>query len=96
MSDFGAFLQAVIALVFVLCLIGLSAIALRRYAPLLAKSMQLRNGRLKLLEVLPLDPRHRAILLRCDEREHLLVVGEGGVTVVASGAAVAAPTETAP
>ena len=92
MNETNTLLQTVIALVFVLCLIGLCALAARRFAPMLAKTMQTRGGRLQLLEVMALDPRHRAVLLRCDAEEHLLVLGEGGVTVVAHHpAAVTAP-----
>jgi flagellar protein FliO/FliZ len=82
MNDFSTLLQAIIGLVFVLCLIGLCAVAARRYAPLLTRALQNKNRRLQLLEVLPLDPRHRAILLRCDEQDHLIIVGEGGTTLI--------------
>ena len=76
-------MQAIVALVFVLCLIGLCAVAARRYIPLFAQGAMPRTvRRLKIEEILPLDPRHRAVLLRCDGRAHLLVVGDGGVTVV--------------
>lgn len=83
MNDFSTLLQALVALLFVLCLIGLCAVVARRYAPRLNQVLQSKSGRLKLLEVLPLDPQHRAVLIRCDEADHLLVVGSGGVTVVA-------------
>lgn len=83
MNDFSTLLQALIALLFVLCLIGLCAVVARRYAPRLTRALNAKTGRLQLLEVLPLDPQHRAVLIRCDAQDHLLVVGSGGVAVVA-------------
>lgn len=45
------------------------------------------NGkrRLKVVEHLALDHRRRLVLVRCDAKEHLLVLGPGGETVVESG-----------
>jgi len=82
MTEIGTLLQTLLALGFVLCLIGLCALAARRFMPLLAKGLPTRQRRLQVVEILPLDPRNRAVILRCDAREHLLVLGEGGVTVV--------------
>lgn len=93
MNDFSPLLQAIIGLIFVLCLIGLCAVAARRYAPLLTKTLQHKNRRLQLLEVLPLDPRHRAILLRCDGQDHLIIVGEGGTTLITQSAGHKHPSD---
>lgn len=70
------------ALVFVLALMGLLAFALRRLglagpAPVFAK-----DRRLRLIEVLPLDSRRRAVLLQRDQKQHLVILGPGGETVV--------------
>lgn len=83
MNDFSTLLQALVALLFVLCLIGLCAVVARRYAPRLTQALRPKSGRLQLLEVLPLDAQHRAVLMRCDGQDHLLVLGGGGVSVVA-------------
>ena len=48
--------------------------------------------RLRITEILPLDSRHRAILLRRDDREHLVILGPTGETVVESG--IMPPQET--
>lgn len=82
MDGFGSVLQTLIALIFVLCLIGLCSLLARRFMPMLAAGTPIGQRRLKIVESLPLDARRRAVLLRCDGREHLLVVGEAGVTVV--------------
>lgn len=84
MSDGPALLQALLALIFVLCLIGLTAVAARRYMPLLDRKLALPNRRLQVVETLPLDPQHRAVLLRCDDTEHLVVLGTGGMAVLSS------------
>lgn len=40
------------------------------------------SRRLKLVENLPLDARRRCVIVRCDEREHLLLLGEQDSIVV--------------
>ncbi len=40
--------------------------------------------RLKIVEYLPIDHRRRLVLVRCDDREHLLVLGQESETVVAT------------
>lgn len=92
MSDGTALLQALLALIFVLCLIGLTAIVARRFMPLLDRKLALPNRRLQVVESLPLDPQHRAVLLRCDGTEHLLVVGAGGTAVLNNAKPAADPT----
>ena len=76
------YLRFIAALVFVLALMGLLAFALRRLGlagPALPAG---RNRRLKLIEVLPLDSRRRAVLLERDKKQHLVILGPGGETVV--------------
>jgi len=62
---------AVIALAGILALIVLLARAAR--ASGLAPAA--RGGRLRVVETLPLDARRRLVLLRCDGREALLLLG---------------------
>ncbi|MES2729302.1 MAG: flagellar biosynthetic protein FliO [Pseudomonadota bacterium] len=38
--------------------------------------------RLRLLESLSLDPRRRAVLLACDDKAHLVILGPEGQTIV--------------
>ena len=50
--------------------------------------------RMKVTESLMLDPRRRMVIVRCDDREHLILLGPGGDIVVGEQAAkeeVAAP-----
>lgn len=41
-----------------------------------------RKRRLQIVEILPIDARHRAVLLRRDDREHLLLLGANGDRVI--------------
>lgn len=78
--DFATFLRAVFGLVFVLGLIGLSAVALRRFGPdALARfgAPMKKDRRLAVVEILVLDPSRRLVLVACDGEEKLLLLGEG-------------------
>lgn len=74
------FLQAIFALAVTLGLIGAAAVGLRRYGPgALARfgSPQRRERRLRVVETLVLDPARRLVIVECDGRERLLLLGEG-------------------
>ena len=72
-------LRALFALALVLGLIGLTAVALRRYGPdaigRFAKTKKER--RLAVVESLVLDPARRLVIVSCDGKEQLLLLGEG-------------------
>ncbi|PWC28263.1 flagellar biosynthetic protein FliO [Teichococcus aestuarii] len=74
-------LSALVALVVVLGLVVLAGQVVRRLglAPGLAAAGRRGSGaaprRLALLESLPIDPRRRLLLLRCDGRELLVLTG---------------------
>lgn len=72
------------ALIFVLALMGGLALVMRRFGnghPLTAP----HKRRLRIVEVLPLDARRKAVLLKRDDREHLVILGANGDVVVESG-----------
>ena len=46
--------------------------------------------RLAVLEVLPIDPRRKLVLVRCDEREYLLLLGQDGNRLLGRGRGAAA------
>jgi flagellar protein FliO/FliZ len=81
--DSIAFLKFALALVLVLGLIALCAWALRRFGPG-SMARPAAGRRLAIVESLPLDARHRLVLVRRDDREHLLLLG-AAETVVESG-----------
>jgi flagellar protein FliO/FliZ len=75
------FARAVFALALVLGLIGLCAAAVRRYgSTLLARFAAAKaERRLAIVETLVLDPTRRLVLVSCDGRERLLLLGEGQI-----------------
>lgn len=80
--EFDTYLRFALALILVLGLIALLAWVLRRFGG----GMKLARGRrLGIVEVQSLGPRHRLILLRRDQVEHLVIVGPHSETVVESG-----------
>lgn len=88
--DLADYLRFVLALLFVLGLIGLLAWLVRRYRP----GGDLRSDgrrRLAVLESLPLDPRRRLVLVRRDDALHLLLLGEDGNRLIESVSAADAP-----
>ena len=73
------FLRAVFALVLTLGLIGLAAVALRRFGPetLGRFTRSKKERRLAVVENLVLDPARRLVIVSCDGKERLLLLGEG-------------------
>ena len=71
--------RAVFRLAITLGLIGLAAWAVRRYAPQLMARLQAHRGerRLQVVETLVLDPARRLVLVRVDDEERLILLGEG-------------------
>ena len=79
LMNIADFARAVFALALTLGLMGLCAVALRRFGPeaLARFSTQKKQRRLALVETLVLDPSRRLVLVSCDGRELLLLLGDG-------------------
>jgi len=77
--DFGDFARAFFALVITLGLIGLGAVVARRFGPewLVRLQSPKASRRMAIVESLPLDPARRLVLVRLDDKERLLLLGEG-------------------
>jgi flagellar protein FliO/FliZ len=76
--DIGEIARMVFALALTLGLIGLAAVAARRFAPgALLRLPSARVRRLKVIESLLLDPARRLVIVRCDDQEHVMLLGEG-------------------
>ena len=75
--------RMIAALAVTLGLIGLCVAALRRFGPETIKRLQgLKSGRdrrLAVIETLVLDPARRLVLVRVDDEERLILLGEGQV-----------------
>ena len=79
------YLRFLAALGFVLGLIGLLAWLAARYR---LGSVPARGARrLALVETLPIDPRRKLVLIRCGDREYLLLLGQDGNRLIAPGCA---------
>lgn len=76
------YLKFVAALIFVLGLMGGLSLLLRRLGYGGASLIPADKRRLKILEVLPLDARRKAVLLSRDGTEHLVILGNTGEIVV--------------
>ncbi len=78
--DFVDIFRALAALAVTLGLVGLAAVAARRFAPLEVLRLKTpAERRLKVVESLVLDPQRRLVLVRFDAEERLLLLGEGRV-----------------
>jgi flagellar protein FliO/FliZ len=82
MTDGETLFKFFFAFVFVMGLMFLLAYVLKRAG--LAGHSMLPGGkrRLKVIEHLPIDHRRRLLLVRRDDREHLLILSPTGETVV--------------
>ena len=79
--------RAVFALIATLGLLLGVAYGARRLGMLQANGQVPK--RMRITESLMLDPRRRMVIVRCDEREHLILLGPGGDIVVGEQAAKA-------
>lgn len=95
--DFTDFARAVFALALTLGLIGLGAVALRRFGPdaIARFSAERKVRRLAVVESLVLDPARRLVLVSCDGEEQLLLLGEGRFLSTPAGRPAPASSESA-
>ena len=77
-------IKFIASLTFVLALMGGLFLTLKRIQTKGPMKMGYAR-RLKIMEVLQLDSRRRAILLRRDDKEHLVILGPSSETVIEAG-----------
>jgi len=97
--DFADLIRAIAALALTLGLVGLAAVAMRRFGPEALARLQptRKERRLALIETLVLDPARRLVLVRLDDQERLILLGEGRMLDAAKPATRRRkPTETVP
>lgn len=84
--DYSVYFRFLLALIFVLGLIGAIAWAARRFG-LLRGAVRPRNGvrRLEVMETAAVDSKRRLVLVRRDTTEHLLLLGTAGDVVIETG-----------
>lgn len=92
----AAYLQFVFALLFVLGLIGVAAVAARRFglAPAARGDRRLPR-RLAVVESIALDGKRRLLLLRRDDVEHLVILGPSADVVVEQAIPASRPSAAA-
>lgn len=88
-SEAPALLKMIVALVFVLGLMGGLALIMRRLGLSGRISAPGEKARLKLIESIPLDNRRRLVLVQRDDVQHLVIFGPNDETVIETG--IAAP-----
>lgn len=85
LADLPQWGRLVAALAFVLGLmLGLSVI-MRHFNHGGSALPARRKRRLQVVETLTIDARHRAVILRRDDREHLVILGANADTVIETG-----------
>ena len=82
-AEIITYLKVIFALAFVLGLIVLSGVFLKKTG--LDKKLignKINNNRLAVVESLYLDPKNRLVIVKCDEKEMILLVGTNGNLVI--------------
>lgn len=80
------------AMIFVLCLMGGLSYVLKRFNLGGSAMISPAKRRLKIVEVLPLDGRRKAMIIKRDNTEHLVILSSSGETVVETN--IKEPTQT--
>lgn len=75
-------IRAILALGFVLGLVMLLGWAMRRWDVSKFTNKLQEGRRLRLREQLFLDPKRKAVILSCDDKEYLVILGMQGETVI--------------
>jgi flagellar protein FliO/FliZ len=84
--EVGTYFRFVLALAFVLGLIGLLAWVARRYGVgSMTSSRRAAGKRLSISEVMQVDARRRLVLVRRDDTEHLVLLGMYNDTLIETG-----------
>jgi len=89
--DLDQYIKFIVVLLFVVGLIVAAAWLLRRIGLGGVSARASRHRRLGVVEVLALDAKRRLVLVRRDDREHLILLSATGDLVVDGGAPSGAP-----
>ena len=84
--DLYDYLKFAAALIFVLSLMGGLGLALKKFGSSLGNGngrlLSSTKRRLKIIETLHIDPKRKAIILQRDHKQHLVLLGPSGETVI--------------
>lgn len=76
------FAKLMVALIFVLGLMGGLTLILKKLGYNQAPVTKGGEKRLSVSEILPLDQRRRLAIIKCGPKEHLVILGQNGETVI--------------
>lgn len=79
--DIQTTLEFGLALIIVLALMGGLALLLKRLNNFQA-GITGQSSRLKIIEQRMIDPKNKLVILQCDGKDHLVLVGENAQTVI--------------
>ena len=82
MDDPTQYLRFVAALIFVLALMGAAVYALRAFGLVQLTGRKPTDRRLSVVESLMIDARRRLLIVRRDDKEHLILLSPTGETVI--------------
>ena len=80
--DYQSYIRAILALTFVLGLIGITSYLLKRFhleGKILKKN---EDKRLSITEIKAIDARRRLVLIKRDDVEHLILIGQNSELVI--------------
>ncbi len=84
--EFGTYFQFLLALVFVLALIGLLAWGYRHFAlGRMFPGRPRKESRLEIIELKNVDAKRKLVLVRRDHTEHLILLGPNAELLVEAG-----------
>ena len=89
-------LRIVFSFIAVLGLIGVCALAARKFGLASAVGNASGKKRLALVETLAIDARRRLAIIRCDDTEHLIILSATGETVIANSVGTSPDHESTP
>ncbi len=81
-SDMPQIFRVLAAFVFVMALMGGFLVVLRKMG---LATQNAGSKRLKLVEILPLDSKRRLAIIQRDSKQHLVILGPTGETLIESG-----------
>lgn len=79
--DWNQYIQLGVALALVLAMMGLLSFILKKIN-FAQSGMANKNTRIKIIEQRMIDSKHKVAIIRCDDKDHLVILGQNGDTVI--------------
>lgn len=78
--DTEQYIKLGLAFLLVMALMGLLSLILRKMNAF-QSGVNGKSNRLKIVEQRMIDTKHKAVILRCDDKDHLVIISQNGNTV---------------